>query len=489
MKDKDYSDFIGGIDSRDSYIPEKEAYFFEDCLNVDKVGKNWIKTRGCQAVITMTDEYSKGQAEYDYIGTKFLVYLTNLGNVYSWDDITNEPMLKISSLTPESSPYFFQYYNKFFILTGLDDGYILDYASTPQYSQCGLLAARGAYGKFGESFAGRAFIASGRTLYYSALGLPSDWLTANDAGLFTNFHSDITGLKKYGEYLIIYTKTGPWILSGDNPSNFIITEGSAAPIILSKFGMCNFNTFHFAYSDGIVPVQLNSLGQISGGEPVSFRINDNLTEEIDIDRLSEIIMIPYEDRNQIWMYVPQKGVEGLKRCWIIDFNHFFDKKKIIAFFPREGKTITTACKYKNSIYSADSSGKIYKENSGTTFDGEEINWNIKLPKMDFGNRSRMKSCQFIRLWVSKLTINNFDVTEISMDGEEDTETIAVEDETIPLYDEDNWDEAYVLSAGYIYEDIFAMDTPAYQFKFSGSNGQDIIFSGISFLYLRLLNSV
>lgn len=56
---------------------------------------------------------------------------------------------------------------------------------------------------------GRLWVASGSTLYYSALGKYNDFSTEDDAGYINNFFTNtdsITALKTYKDYLAIYKK-------------------------------------------------------------------------------------------------------------------------------------------------------------------------------------------------------------------------------------------------------------------------------------------
>ena len=76
-------------------------------------------------------------------------------------------------------------------------------------------------------YAGRLWISSGSTLYYSALGTYNDWSSSHDAGYISNFHSStakIVALREYGGSLAIYKEFEVFLLTGNDPENFAITK-------------------------------------------------------------------------------------------------------------------------------------------------------------------------------------------------------------------------------------------------------------------------
>ena len=231
-------------------------------------------------------------------------------------------------------------------------------------------------------YAGRLWISSGSTLYYSALGTYNDWSSSHDSGYISNFHSStdkIVALKEYGGSLAIYKEFEVFLLSGNDPESFAIIKfadkgtGSATSVLT-----CN-NKQYFFNDCGLFSLSLEGeLSQIVMSQNRAKNISE-LFKKLDKSRIGETIMLAMELKNQIWIFPPIAGENGQKEVWIYDWalNCWF-----IRIIPYQ---ITSAIMVSDDIYtiSPEDGGKIFIENRGNTFSGKAIKFSVSTPFFNF----------------------------------------------------------------------------------------------------------
>lgn len=252
-------------------------------------------------------------------------------------------------------------------------------------------------------FAGRIWVGSGATLHYSALGKYNDFSTSNDAGYINNFYidtNDITGLKTYKDYLAIYKENSVYLLSGSNNSNFSITpfadKGTA-----SFSGIATVNNKQYFINQGIFTLeQAGLLSQIQLGSEISLKIKKEF-ESFDKSRFEEIIVLHYEAKNQIWFFIPYQNEEYLNTIWIYSYIEDSWFKRVLP------QKITTACLFDEYIITADSTGNIYKENFGNTFNGKAIEFFWKSPFLAAGDANIKKTIDEFYFVLDESYDNNF----------------------------------------------------------------------------------
>lgn len=92
----------------------------------------------------------------------------------------------------------------------------------------------------------------------------------------------------------------------------------------------------------------------------------------------------YEDKSQIWYFFPYVGDNYFHTIWINDYvNKAWFKRKL----PQD---IVTACVFGGKVFTADKNGKIYKEDFGSTFAGNPINFLWKSPFLAITNPHHRK---------------------------------------------------------------------------------------------------
>ena len=256
-------------------------------------------------------------------------------------------------------------------------------------------------------YAGRLWISSGDTLYYSALGTFNDWTTSHDAGYISKFHSstsEILALKEYGGSLAIYKEHEVFLLTGTDPETFAITKfadkGAAGP---GSVLTCN-NKQYFFNDCGLFSLSLaGELSQIVMGQNRA-QNNAKMFEKLDRTRLSSIIILALEIKNQIWIFPTIKGETGQKEVWIYDFALESWFTRIIPY------EITVAASASGEILTVtpESGGKIFIENSGNTFSGKPVKFSFSTPFFHFSKPTDKKIVEEFEIICDGGFENNFE---------------------------------------------------------------------------------
>ncbi|MDD3436160.1 MAG: hypothetical protein PHC64_03300 [Candidatus Gastranaerophilales bacterium] len=252
-------------------------------------------------------------------------------------------------------------------------------------------------------FAGRVWVASGATLYYSALGTYNDFTTENNAGYINNFYTDtndITALKTYKDYLAIYKEDSVYLLSGSSYEDFKITP-FADKGTTSFSSVVTVNNRQYFINQGVFSMeQAGLLSQIQLGEEISLKIKSEFNN-FDKTRFDEIIVLHYETKNQVWYFIPYQNDDYFHTIWIYSYIDEAWFKRILP------QNITTACVYDKYILTADSLGKVYIEDFGSTFNGETIEFMWKSPFLAAGDSNVRKTIEEFYFILDEAYDNNF----------------------------------------------------------------------------------
>lgn len=254
------------------------------------------------------------------------------------------------------------------------------------------------------SYAGRLWIGSGSTLYYSALGRFDDWESENDAGYIANFHSSVTKISALALYcgnLAIFKSDGVYLLSGTSPDNFAIIKFADKGTESSKAVCTCNNKQYFFNSNGLFALsQVGELSQIMMSGNIAAPVEDAF-KNADTSRMKEAFCVPYEKKNQLWFYLPYSDSKYFNTIWIYDFANDSWTKRI------EPQNITSATNVNSQIFSGCAEGKILLENIGATFDGEAISFSFSTPFFHLGKPSERKIVEDFALLLDENGENRF----------------------------------------------------------------------------------
>ena len=117
-------------------------------------------------------------------------------------------------------------------------------------------------------------------------------------------------------------------------------------------------------------IQIEYVNQIQLGSEISLKIKPEFPR---FRNLNKTIALHYERRNQIWYFFPYVENGYLNTVWINDYVNKAWYKRVIP------QNVVTACVFDGYVYTADDEGNIYKEDFGTSFNGEPIKFMWKSP--------------------------------------------------------------------------------------------------------------
>jgi hypothetical protein len=147
----------------------------------------------------------------------------------------------------------------------------------------------------------------------------------------------------------------------------------------------------------------------------------NISQEfLSFTNLSDTISLHYEKKNQVWYFFPYSGNNYFQTVWINDYVNKAWYKRVIP------QRIVTACVFDEYIYTADVNGKIYKEDFGTTFDGEPISFMWKSPFLAVTAPHHRKMIDEFYFLLDTAYDNNFDFSvykDYDSEYSDDTEKI------------------------------------------------------------------
>lgn len=322
-------------------------------------------------------------------GSKNLVLAVSDGRIFYFTDATGAVNL-VYDFECEISGFAFEYFlDGLVILPKSAEGEVIQgiYFNPSNKLQVDSLNFKNASGESIEAvsvcqYAGRLWISSGSTLYYSALGTYNDWSSSHDAGYISNFHSstaEIVALCEYGGSLAIYKKFEVFLLSGTDPESFTISKfadkGASGP---GSVLTCN-NKQYFFNDCGLFSLSLaGELSQIVMSQNRAKNIAD-FFRKLDMGRISEVKMLSLELKNQIWIFAPIMGESLRKEVWIYDWELDCWFTRIIPF------EITDAVTVCGEIYTVtpEGGGRIFIENKGNTFSGKAISFKVSTPFFNF----------------------------------------------------------------------------------------------------------
>ncbi len=292
------------------------------------------------------------------------------------------------------------------------------------------------------SFAGRLWIFSNQTLWYSVQENIYDFSTSDSelstsAG-FIEFVKNITAIYPYLGTLAVFHKD----------SSCLITEqdGIFSKTMESPGGCAGYNAlvFHgtelYFYDDtkkGIFCFRQVVNGDKTLGENIGLDIQEELCgiSPSDTNKLKTISVVN-SDRNEVWFLIP--GGDNLHSVILI-----FDYIRK-TWVKRKSQKINCLCTINGVLYSA--AKKIYEEYSGDSFDGEFIEAFYKAAPFNLGRENSLKTFNINpKLTLDMYFQNNFYVeyTKNYDDMSTKVKKIKAKSKKHSLYfDTGNWDETY-----------------------------------------------
>ena len=213
-------------------------------------------------------------------------------------------------------------------------------------------------------------------LYFSSPLNDADFSPANGAGVI-NVGFDIVQVKQFRDVLYIFGKSAIKSLTGTNIADFIVSEvttnlGCVVPDSVIEIG----GNLLFLGPDGFRPIAgTANIGDVqleTVSKKIQFTINailqELIAEDIDVETLSSVVV---RKKSQFRFFIPNDGSFGI-------LGGLRDNNGSISFEFSQIFGIPATCASSGYVGTneivihGDSTGKVYVQESGTSFGGNEI---------------------------------------------------------------------------------------------------------------------
>lgn len=387
-----YFDLSGGVNQASTKTElglNTRTIYWADSTNIEiHENKGIIKQKGNTVLVELPQQEAitaihQLEAENIYK----LIITTAQGNIYIYSDVSNSLVL-IDKKLSGNNVIFANFLRGVLIATESDEMFYLKNNANYDTENCNLrdLEENPLIPDCITVYKGRVWCAKGSTIYYSALGTYNDFISANDAGYINDFHTDtadIVGMESYKNYLAIYKKERVYLLGGSNPEDFAIIPFADKGTYSNK-AIVNVDNKQYFLSNGIYALeQVGELNQIRLGSEISQNIKKEF-DSIDLPKINKSFALHYQNKHQVWFFFPYIKEQYYHMVWINDYVNKSWMKRVIP------QNITCACNFKSFIVSADSTGKVYIEDYGKTFNGSAVTFQWKSPFLSLTNPHHRK---------------------------------------------------------------------------------------------------
>lgn len=262
-----------------------------------------------------------------------------------------------------------------------------------------------------QSYQGRIFVGgTDGILYYSEVGLIHGWDLKYGAGAIPAFYddnSDFTAFGIWDKYLIICKRERSYILDGidADTTNWTVSPYSDFTCDSQQSWLVANNSFlvYTRTGGGIYPLLQRTIYNANyQGNDLSVKIRDSF-EYVNTAKFDYIFPVYAPKKKYIMFYIPMLMGVGSNYCFIFDTQ---SKTWLLRVVPQD---VTVAFRFNNEIYIGTKEGKILKEFSSLTFDGQPIEWYWKSPWFSYGEGSNYLSTREFRINIAEESTNRFHI--------------------------------------------------------------------------------
>lgn len=262
-----------------------------------------------------------------------------------------------------------------------------------------------------QSYQGRIFVGGNDgILYYSEVGLIHGWDLKYGAGAIPSFYddnSDFTAFGLWDKYLIICKRERSYILDGTDAdtTNWTVSPYSDFTCDSQQSWLVANNSFlvYTRTGGGIYPLLQRTIYNANyQGNDLSVKIRDSF-EYVNTAKFDYIFPVYAPKKKYIMFYIPMLMGIGSNYCYIFDIQ---SKTWLLRVVPQD---VTVAFRYNNEIYIGTSDGKVLKEFSSLTFNGQPIEWYWKSPWFSYGEGSNHLSTREFRINIAEESTNRFHI--------------------------------------------------------------------------------
>lgn len=230
-----------------------------------------------------------------------------------------------------------------------------------------------------QYYKGRLWIGGDNGLFYSQVGLYNGWDVNYDAGVLYSVYNDSSEIKALGlfsDFLMIHKEFSSYILTIESTGDTIQLQPYTNISCDSQQSWVVSNTKYYLYSAenmGIYPIgQRTVFSDRFVGEEISTKVR-SMFRRIRTADTDTIFAVTLPNKRWMMFYLPLNDGIGSNNVLIFDFQ---TKSWLFRRIPQE---VTIAFNYNNYVYVGTADGKVLREFSGSTFDGEMINAYYRMP--------------------------------------------------------------------------------------------------------------
>lgn len=385
--DINYFDLSGGINQASTKTElglNTKKIYWTDSENIEIYNnKGLVRQNGNTLLVSLPEnEKILKMSEMESDESFKLLIATDSGKLYVYNE-SGESLTLLEKTLVGKRIIFTKFLRGVVVATESDAMFYVKDNSSYEIVDCNLkdLAGNICYPDCVTVYKGRVWCSKDSTIYYSALGTYNDFEMEEDAGYINDFHTDtadIIAMHTYKDYLAVYKREKVYLLTGSNPSDFAIMLFADKGSIACET-IVNVDNKQYFLSNGIYALeQVGELNQVRLGSEISQNIRQEFLK-FDETRLKETFVIHYQDKHQMWFFFPYLGESYFHTIWINDYYNKAWYKRVVP------QNITTACIFKSYVVTADEFGNIYREDFGTSFNGEIIKFMWKSPFLALGN--------------------------------------------------------------------------------------------------------
>jgi hypothetical protein len=344
-----------------------------------------------------------------------------------------------------------------------------------------------------QYYKGRLWIGGDNGLFYSQVGLYNGWDIAYDAGVLYSVYNDTSEIKALGlfsDFLMIHKEFSSYILTITDVGTTIEVQPYTNISCDSQQSWIVSNTKYYIYSAenmGIYPIgQRTVFSDRFVGEEISTKVR-GLFQRIRTFDTDKIFAVTLPNKRWMMFYLPLVDGIGSNNVLIYDFQ---TKSWLYRKVPQN---VTIAFNYNNYVYIGTADGKVLREFSGATFDGETIVSYYKMPWQAWFQGYRQSFAEFVveldNEYNNQFYIRTFKDGLVRHEDRIITSDVLLGDGLIWAGDEENdnnftyWDEDQWVDTGFKYIRMVLPNNVFEDFQVEiGTNqpGQSFAFYSLSF---------
>lgn len=282
-----------------------------------------------------------------------------------------------------------------------------------------------------QFYAGRLWIGGENGLFYSGVGEYNGWdAYLNDAGHIPeeyNDTSEVLALGLYSNFMLIHKRFNTYMLTLSGSIESMSIQPYSNITCNSQQSWVVSNTKYYVYSKehmDIFPLSQRTIfSDRYLGEAITNKVR-NIFQNLNDNETKDIFCCTLPRKRWMLFYMPM--ITGLGSNYVLIYD-FQTKSFISRQLPNE-QQVTIAFNFNNNVYVGTYNGKVLKEFTGNTFDGENIKAYYKSPWFDWADNYTHSFSEFV-ISLSPDVNNNFKLRTFK-DGGSEYESRVIDDQSL-----------------------------------------------------------